>query len=193
MFAGVTFAPDVKICFHSQPTEGRQPQEILSDFFSKPYCPIDLIGDDVSSRFSFDVIKPGQSDSFKAGEVTVESVAVKHPGGSLSFRLTYKGRSFCYLSDYEYGGTLDPALRDCLYKSDLTVFDAYFSNDNFIPGWGHSTWEEGVEIWQEAKIKKMAMYHHHIARTDDELDALDATIRAISPSLFVAKDGMEVI
>lgn len=191
-FAGLTYNQNVSIRFHGQHIEGKSPAGLLSGIFAPPYFPTELIKESQPGRFIFEMIHPGQASHFAGGAVTVENLPVPHPGGSLSFKLSYNGKSFCYLSDFEYRGQPTSELKSYLKGSDLTAFDAYFSDDNFIPGWGHSTWEQGVEIWREAGLKKMAMYHHHIACSDEELDVLEAKLKAVSEDLFIAKDGMEL-
>jgi len=191
-FAGLTYNPDVSIVFHCQPAEGKTPEEILSDNYSPPNFPIRLFQEAPPGKFEFSILEPEQTIIFADGVVTVKNLPVCHPGGSLSYRLTYKGKSFCYLSDYEYGDGLDPKLKEFLQGADLVVFDAYFSNKTLIPGWGHSTWEQGVDVWREAGIKKLAMYHHNINSSDKDLDSIAAKLAAISEDLFIAKDGMVV-
>ena len=191
-FADVTYAPDVSITFHSQPAEGQSPEQILIDNYSPPIFPMNLIKQAAPGKFSFNTISSGSTVSLVDGAVAVQCLAVSHPGGSLSFKLTYNGKSFCYLSDYEYGDGLTRELKAFLKDADLVVFDAYFTNETLIPGWGHSSWEQGVEVWRDAGIKKLAMYHHHISATDKDLDALAAKLTAISEKLIVGKDGMEI-
>ena len=191
-FAGVTYNPDVSLVFHCQPSENKNPEEILSENYSPPNFPINIFQEAAPGKFKFNILEPKQVQSMADGAVTVKNLPVSHPGGSLSYKLTYNGRSFCYLSDFEYGDGLEPELKEFLEGSDLVVFDAYFSNKTLIPGWGHSTWEQGVDVWREAGIKKLAMYHHNINASDKDLDAIAAQLAAISKNLFIAKDGMEV-
>ena len=191
-FAGVTYTPGVSFTFHCQPAEGKTPEEILTASYSPPTFPIDLIKEAAPGKFTFDIITPGQNINMPGNLATVQSFPVSHPGGSLSFKLTYMGKSFCYLSDFEYENELSSGLKEFLAGTDFVIFDAYFTNKTMIPGWGHSSWEQGVEVWREAGIKRLAMYHHHIASTDKDLDALAGKLAAISKNLFVAKDGMEL-
>ncbi|MCL2124849.1 MAG: MBL fold metallo-hydrolase [Oscillospiraceae bacterium] len=191
-FAGVSYDPGVSMVFHSQPSEGKSPEEILIECYSPPVFPVNLIREAPPGKFSFDTISPGQSVSTVGGKIIVKSLLVSHPGGSISYRLEYNGRSLCYLSDFEYGNGLSAELLEFLSGADLVVFDAYFTNATLLSGWGHSSWEQGVEVWREAGIKKLAMYHHHINATDEDLDALAAKLAAISDDLIVAKDGMEI-
>ena len=191
-FARLTYDPDVRIVFHCQPAEGKTPEEILSENYSPPNFPIRLFEEAAPGKFTFNVLTPKQALSMADGAATVKSLPVSHPGGSLSYKLTYNGRSFCYLSDFEYGNGLEPELKEFLGGSDLVVFDAYFSNKTLIPGWGHSTWEQGVDVWRAAGIKKLAMYHHNISASDKDLDSISAELSQISENLFIAKDGMVV-
>ena len=189
-FAGLTYNPGVSIVFHSQPSEGKTPEEILSNNYSPPNFPVNLIQEAPPGKFKFNILAQKQTVILADGAVTVENLPVSHPGGSLSYKLTYNGRSFCYLSDFEYGEGLAPELKEFLKGADLVVFDAYFSNKTLIPGWGHSTWEQGVDLWREAGLKKLAMYHHSANASDKDLDAIADALAAISEDLFVAKEGL---
>jgi ribonuclease BN (tRNA processing enzyme) len=54
-------------------------------------------------------------------------------------------------------------------------------------GWGHSTYDEAVELAMEAGVKQLVLYHHKPERSDDEVDRRVEECRA-----FVARCGADV-
>jgi ribonuclease BN (tRNA processing enzyme) len=51
-------------------------------------------------------------------------------------------------------------------------------------GWGHSTYDETVELAMEAGVEQLVLYHHKPERSDDEVDRRVDECRA-----FVARCG----
>ena len=51
-------------------------------------------------------------------------------------------------------------------------------------GWGHSTYDEAVELALDAAVGQLVMYHHKPERADDEVDRRVEECRA-----FVARRG----
>jgi ribonuclease BN (tRNA processing enzyme) len=51
-------------------------------------------------------------------------------------------------------------------------------------GWGHSTYDEAVELALEGGVERLVLYHHKPERSDDEVDRRADACRA-----FVAQEG----
>jgi phosphoribosyl 1,2-cyclic phosphodiesterase len=122
----------------------------------------------------------------------VAAMAVRHPGGALAYRFTEsnaKGGGLVYVSDNE----LSAAARyetprgwrtrfvDFVRGARVLVHDTMYKADeyrNFV-GWGHSTYDDAVELALEAKVRQLVLFHHHPERTDDEVDQCVASCREL--------------
>ena len=65
-----------------------------------------------------------------------------------------------------------------------------FSNAEYpsCRGWGHSTWQKGVELAQMAGVKSLAIFHHYPGHDDTYLKAAEATMQTAMPTAFVARE-----
>jgi len=58
------------------------------------------------------------------------------------------------------------------------------------PGWGHSTWQEGARLCDEAGAGRLVLFHHDPGHDDDMLDQLQAEAAAARPGTIVAREGL---
>ncbi|PYO72292.1 MAG: hypothetical protein DMD64_11745 [Gemmatimonadetes bacterium] len=130
-------------------------------------------------------------DEFSIGEFRVRTTKLRHPGTTLGFRLTPAkgggGSSMAYVTDNELGpgGQYDVAKswrRDFvkfLKDVDLLIHDAMYTPAELEQhrGWGHSTYEEAVNLAQDAGAKKLVLFHHEPEHGDKAMDGLVAAAR----------------
>ena len=127
----------------------------------------------------------------------VRAYQVRHPGGALGYRFTERGnseRALVYISDNELGPGAKydtrPAWREGLVEfvrgAQVLVHDTMYTADEYdhFRGWGHSTYDEAVELALDAAVGQLVMYHHKPERADDEVDRRVEECRA-----FVARRG----
>jgi ribonuclease BN (tRNA processing enzyme) len=57
---------------------------------------------------------------------------------------------------------------------DVLIHDAQYTPEEFVEKahWGHCTIDYAVFVAREAGAKRLALFHHDPARTDDQLDVL---------------------
>ena len=188
-FAGLVFDSSVPMSFYGRNVDGVSPREIIGNLYRPPYFPTELINVLVSNRLKFQTIGDVDAISLVGGRVTVDALTVNHPGGSSCYRVNYNGKSVVYLSDYDYNNQLDDRLAELVRGADIVIFDAFFSDNNYREGWGHSTWQDGVYLSDLLNVKNFYMFHHNIKRTDDELDELQLLINRRSSRCFIAREG----
>ncbi|HAN75623.1 MAG TPA: MBL fold metallo-hydrolase, partial [Planktothrix sp. UBA8402] len=81
-------------------------------------------------------------------------------------------------------------------EADVFIYDATYTNEEYhndqLPriGWGHSTWQVGVEIAKKAGVKQVVMYQHDPSHTDEILDQIEAQVQVVFPNGIVAREGM---
>lgn len=121
-----------------------------------------------------DIMPLQDKNELMLGDVRITWHEMNHPGQCFSYRVEYQGKSFIYATDSEYKDLGDGGLKPTIefFKgADLLVFDSQYT---FIEGvekkdWGHSSTFIGVDIALEAKIKKIAFYHHEPTYSDFKL------------------------
>jgi HD-GYP domain-containing protein (c-di-GMP phosphodiesterase class II) len=81
-----------------------------------------------------------------------------------------------------------------LEGADIAVVDAMYGREDYVPGWGHSAWEDWVDAAARAGVRNLALTHHEPRRSDRELDTLDYRLRHIVQSgqlnVYAAREGM---
>jgi phosphoribosyl 1,2-cyclic phosphodiesterase len=141
----------------------------------------------------------------------VSAMAVRHPGGALGYRFTNGnagGRAFVYVSDNE----LNPAARyedaagwrarfvEFARGAAVLVHDTMYTTQEYdaFVGWGHSTYDDAVELAMEAGVERLVLFHHRPERTDDEVDRCLEACRTMVKSrgsrleIVAAAEGMSL-
>jgi len=101
--------------------------------------------------------------------VTVRTAALRHPGGSIGYRIEWNARAMVYATDTAHGDPVaDAALRDLCLRSDLLIYDAMLTDAEFPSRaeWGHSTWREGVRLADASGVRQLVLFHHAPSRDD---------------------------
>jgi phosphoribosyl 1,2-cyclic phosphodiesterase len=168
--------------------EGDSAMASLDRLFSPPLFPVRL--GQLPARFEHHGFCAGETLTFDDG-TSVETYLLNHPGGATGFRFRHRGRSVCYVSDLEHSDPWpDPGLVAFIKDADLVIYDGMFSDTEYpsCRGWGHSTWEKGVELIQQAGAKALAIFHHYPGHDDAFLKAAEAEMQIAMPSAFVARE-----
>jgi phosphoribosyl 1,2-cyclic phosphodiesterase len=171
---------------------GESAEASLDRLFSPPIFPIGL--ERLPARIEHHGFKAGETITFPDG-AKVETHLLNHPGGATGFRFAHAGRSVCYISDIEHTAPWpDPALADFVRGCDLMIYDGMFSEAEYsgCRGWGHSTWQKGVELCQAADVKALAIFHLYPGHDDAYLRAVEADMKAVMPTAFVARERQVV-
>jgi len=162
----------------------------------------------VSAALSVQEVQPG--GQFSVGPFRAQVMQLRHPGTTLAYRLTPRsgGKSMAYVTDNELGpgGSYDtpPSWRrdlvQFLDRVDLLVHDAMYTPAELEThrGWGHSSYEEAVELAAEAGAKQLVLFHHEPEHDDGALDELVAAARRLAQrrgaptEVVAAQDGLQL-
>ena len=122
----------------------------------------------------------------------VRAFSVRHPGGALGYRFIERGnsdRALVYISDNELGpgakyDTRQHWRRDLVEfvrEAQVLVHDTMYTAEEYdhFRGWGHSTYNEAVDLALEATVERLVLYHHKPERIDDEVDRRVDECRAL--------------
>lgn len=168
----------------------------LSLQMQPPHFPVKL--SDMRSHLAFREVESG--DVVTIAETTVQAVALNHPGGVMGYRIDSAGRSVVYATDTEHrGATPDEALVSLARGADVLIYDAMYTEDEYVGrvggakvGWGHSTWEAGCAVADAAGVDRLVLFHHDPARTDAQVEGLERLAAARRPGTVAAREGLEV-
>ena len=149
------------------------------------------------------------------GGFTVISKYLNHPILCLAYRFEYQGKSIIAAFDHEpfrnlfpvdpsYPGYNEDAARegeiaadeenqkvlDFFQGADILIHDAQYTTEEYNKhlGWGHSTYEQAVDVAVCAGVKKLVFYHHDPTRTDERLDQIEKGFLGKQPQVMMARE-----
>jgi phosphoribosyl 1,2-cyclic phosphodiesterase len=166
--------------------------EILATQMHNPMFPVPLAA--MQANLQFEDFEAG--DNFDLyDDVKIKTAPLNHPNGATGYRIEHKGRAAVYVTDTEHvPGKIDKNILGLIDGADVVVYDSTYTEPEFPSkvGWGHSTWNEGMRLCQEANVKQLAIFHHDPSHTDDFMDKL-ANEAADSGENIVCREGMEIV
>jgi phosphoribosyl 1,2-cyclic phosphodiesterase len=166
-------------------------KEIFTTQMQKEYFPVGL--KKMGAQFKFFSYR----DKETIYGANVKSVAQYHKyrGGSYGFRLEDENVSLVICTDLEHIKGIDKRIVNIARNADLLVHDGQYTPEEYkkYRGWGHSTWEQAVEVAIQANVKKLIITHHDPDHNDDFLDSIEKKCREVFPNSMLAKEGMEVL
>jgi phosphoribosyl 1,2-cyclic phosphodiesterase len=186
------YYPNIRLRIHAGHLgEDEDPREILCRIMSPPIFPV-----------AFDRLAACECLRFHAldrldlgGDVEIDTIALNHPNGSTGYRFRRGGKTLVTITDHEHGDPeIDAAVEAFVRGADVMVYDGMFDAAEYpgFVGWGHSTWQEGLELADRAGVRVPIIFHHHPDRTDDEIDAYAEEARRRHPGVIFARQGMEI-
>lgn len=170
-------------------------QQRLSDQMVHPNFPVPI--QVMQSDLKFNDLTPG--DIVELDDIKIETTLLNHPNTALGYRVSWQGHTAVYCTDTEhFPDRLDENVLHLARNADVLIYDATYTNAEYNDfkspkvGWGHSTWEVGVEIAKAAGVKKIVMFHHDPSHDDNFLDQVEQSVQSAFPNGFLAREGMTV-
>lgn len=177
---------------------GIKVQQALSRVMDNPFWPVQLEASAARLTFSSLGDTP-QRDPLIMGELEVRWCPVNHPGGCTAYRLDEPatGASMVLATDMEWQIS-SPREREafiefCLSPGppDLLIADGQYTNDNYPShrGWGHSTWQDALDVAAAVRARRLLVTHHCPSMNDAALDRIDAALRGGNGNAALARQG----
>lgn len=196
-------------------------KDVLSGQWTYRYFPVRH--DELSSNLEYIHLKEGEYDLGQG--IHLSTKYLNHPLLCLGYRFEYDGKVLCTAFDTEPYTNLfctnpdDPSydadmaaegekvaaeenlrMERYIKGADLLIYDAQYTHDEYIQsrtGWGHSPIEHAIGAARRNQVKRLALFHHDIIRTDEQLDTMKS-LYCSSEQLggmdsFFAREGMEII
>lgn len=168
----------------------------LSKLMSPPIFPIAI--EQVHSQLETVDFEAGArlaAPYFTDERITIRTLPLHHPDRATGYRIEYKGKSVCYITDIEHDpGQLDPALLQFIDATDYLIYDSTYDDEEFknYQGWGHSTWQHAIRLAESANVKRLALYHHHPEVNDINLSIRQNFLKNKHIQVDVSHEGMAI-
>ena len=176
-----------KTVIHVPAYGGADPAALLDALYAPPFWPVSLRG------YAGDVRILPLTLPTEIGELRAEGIPGSHPGGSVLMKLSYRGKSLVYATDYEYEERSFSRLVEFARGTDLLLFDGQYTEEELADrnGFGHSSAEKGLALLERSGAKRLWLVHHDPRSTDAELFAREA--RFGREDLRFAREGEEIV
>jgi ribonuclease BN (tRNA processing enzyme) len=194
---------DAEIIIAAPLREGFGAQMAVGRLIAAPFWPVRF-----RARQRYLVLPQVSGDEpFRYGPFEVRWCAVHHRNGCHAYRVDEhnSGRSMVFATDLEWGAS-DAAERQALLALcrsrrplDLLIMDGQFDSATGarFRGWGHSTWQDAVEVARAAAARHLVVTHHApdaddglLAQREQELQV--AAGLAGLPQACLAREGMTI-
>ncbi len=167
-----------------------QLKEILIKQMGGEFFPVEL--DKMGAHFNF--VSLGRRVVQRSTGMSVRAQLHAHPGGAYGFRFERNGKVMVYITDIEHGDTIDPETIQLSKDADLLIHEAQYTSQQLRDrrGWGHSSFEQAIEVARQAGVKKLVMTHHDPDHDDAFLLNIEKKCQAIFADCALAREGMEL-
>ncbi len=163
--------------------------EILAGQMEGPHFPLSIA--QMGGTIFFHDVKEGATIQIKDSDrvlATVQNARLNHPNGVVGYRLCDRasGKTFVFATDTEhYADHIDENLVRLCHDADLLIYDGQYTPSEYLggngvpchKGWGHSTWEKGVEVALKAGVRRLIITHHDPSHDDAFLQKLEQKAR----------------
>jgi phosphoribosyl 1,2-cyclic phosphodiesterase len=165
-------------------------REALAGHMHEPMFPVPL--DVMRADLVFEDFTAGDSFAIEPG-IQIRTTPLNHPNGATAYRIEHAGKALCYVTDTEHVlGKPDERILGLIQGADLVIYDGTYTDEEFPSklGWGHSTWQEGLRLCQQAGAKKLAIFHHEPDHEDRLMEAIEREAAAAWDGAVVAREGL---
>lgn len=159
--------------------------QMLNDFF-----PVAL--DKMGANFTY--FQPDITTYTHPSGIKIAASKHSHSGDAYGYRIEEEGKTLVYCTDVEHKDGIDPKIVELSRNADLLIHDAQYTSDELKmkKGWGHSSWEQAVEVAEQAGVKKLALFHHDPEHNDAFLLNMEKECQKRFPDAFFAREDTEV-
>lgn len=180
------------------PEQGVPAVDLLRRFMGPPAFPIEP--DRLRGEWRFESIDEG---AHSIEGFTVLAREIPHKGGrTFGYRISDGVSSIAYISDHGPARVMGPgpdglgpyheAALELSADVDVLIHDAQYTADEFPErvDFGHSAVDYAVELARRSAAASVMLFHHDPDRTDDEVEAIERSLRGDDgPDVVAAREG----
>ncbi len=165
-------------------------ESIFATQMQREYFPVSL--SEMGAHISF--WQPEITDFTAPSGVSILASKHTHPGDAYGYRITEGATTLVYCTDVEHGDSIDPNVVKLAQNADLLIHDAQYTPEELKDkkGWGHSSWEQAIDVALRAKAKKLALFHHDPEHDDSFLMRVEKECQRLFANAFLAREGMVI-
>ncbi len=205
-FFAPLYAPGASVTVYS-PASPAEAESCLGGLMGGWYYPLEMTETAAEKKF----FRFG--DGLKVGGVRVTSCPLRHPGGSVAYRLNVEepaggargpmrrasgtaAGSLVFATDTEPPDEgLDERLAGFARGAGLMIYDAMYTPEEYAAGkkgWGHSTWLEAVRTAKAAGAGRLLLSHLNPDHDDAAVDQIASRAAAALPGTAAARQGTTI-
>ncbi|MEX2396382.1 MAG: response regulator [Balneolales bacterium] len=171
-------------------------KDVLSGQMNYTYFPV--TPDMLQAKLQYHTLKPRLQNY---GDYKIEFMLSNHPVATAIYKIYINGKVIIYCPDNELipekndeKNSFRDLLREYIQDADVVIHDGQYDREGYLSKkhWGHSAWEEVVEMCAECGVKNVFLTHHDPDSTDEILENTKQKLDQYSSqfhSLQLAKEG----
>ncbi|HMP89849.1 MAG TPA: MBL fold metallo-hydrolase [Kiritimatiellia bacterium] len=195
------YSPDWDVIMAAPDHKDVTMREIMAKILDTPFWPLQV--EDLKSGNQYLQLDGIASASpFICGGIEVRWCPLHHPGECTAYRFDEPstGASVVIATDVEWGlsapgerGYLEQLLSNP-NPAELLIMDGQYEQAMLekFRGWGHSSWQEAVELAVQTRVRNLLISHHDPYADDDKLDAVREQVKIVAPFADLARVGMSL-
>jgi phosphoribosyl 1,2-cyclic phosphodiesterase len=175
-------------------------REFLKESMSPPHFPVKL--SDLKATLAY---HGTCTREFNIGSLHVIPILLSHPNQGIGYKFIEDGKVFVFLTDnelsYKHPGGLEfEDYTNFSLDADLLIHDSEFTETEYsrTKGWGHSQFQDALQLALDARVKRFGMFHHNQERDDAAIDEIVHRCEDIlveqnaALECFAVSQGMEI-
>jgi len=143
-----------------------------------------------------------QINTREFGRFSIEFMKANHASNTAIYKVKTEQLEIIYAPDNELDSDSSTDFLDEFQRfisgCDVLIHDAQYNRKSYREkkGWGHSAWEDVVDISKKNGVQRLYLTHHDPDSTDDDLKKIDEILKDNYQHQFkdirLAREGMKV-
>lgn len=166
------------------------------------YFPVALEAMDADIEF----FRLSEGETITIDDLSISNMELKHPGGSVGYRVEKQGAAFVYATDTALNNLSRPDQEKFIAffsQAKVAVFDAQYTVREAVrkEDWGHSSPLTAVDVALRANIETLVLFHHEPTHDDRTLHEkfqrarkyLELKRQSQACTVVMAHEGLELV
>ena len=128
-------------------------------------------------------------------DIKIEYTNHPHPNGATSYKITFNKFSILYTTDCEHSNNhVNENVANIAKGTNILIHDAHFTKEDLLNhrGWGHSSWQDAVNLAQISGVDKLILYHFSPKYCDDTVSNIEINAQKQFKNTVAAKQQMKI-